>query len=344
MNKKIVSAILAGACAVSAMSFSVSAAGTASNKAATAGTDVKLSASMVPVVPVIDVTVPSAISAVLNPYGIAVKDKAGIKYGADGVTSALYTIVNKTDTSAVAVKVVPTISFPTQVIANNTDKETEATIALKTADEMKTLLETNKTEAAKQDGTVDTKKSLSIAIAASGSSEPTAIINVDTAKKILLKGTPEKDQKEENTYTANATNGTVDPASLDALLDLSSEDVTKNGVQAPAGSDSKDLLYTFTDVTSLKKMVTPEGADKAKLTAVPTNATPDYVTMLVLGAAEPEKREEEDKDVYFTYGQFQLTGALNTYATWTSSDKISVNVVLNIAPSGDEVSKLEPLA
>lgn len=62
-------------------------------------------------VPAINVTVPSSISAVINPYGVAIKTNGG-SYSADGVTSPLYTIRNKTETSAVAIRATTYLTVP----------------------------------------------------------------------------------------------------------------------------------------------------------------------------------------------------------------------------------------
>lgn len=325
--KKIISAILAGACAVSAMSIAASAA-TAANKAATSGTDVKLTAAMVPVVPVIDVTVPSAITAVLNPFGIAVKDKAGNEYGATGVTSPIYTIVNKTTTSAVVVQAKATVSFPTEVIPDDANKQTRATIKLDTKANVKTANDTKGT------ASVNKNKMIYMAVAVSGSSDPVKIANVDTTGKNGLASTPANQQQEGWTYTANATNGTVDVASLDPMLDLTAEQENKDGAQ--------DTPFAFTDVTTTKVW------NNSKLEAN-TPATPDYSSMVVIGTAVPDPGVDTtpntaDDVPTFTYAQFQLTGDLNTNATYTSSDKVSVNLILNIQPSGATPTPAETLA
>lgn len=67
--------------------------------------------TVLPVTPVINVFVPSSISAVINPYGISVVTKDGY-YGADGITSQVYTIRNMTQTSAVAVRAKAYLTVP----------------------------------------------------------------------------------------------------------------------------------------------------------------------------------------------------------------------------------------
>lgn len=289
MNKKVISAILAGACAVSAMSFSVSAATT--QKAATAGTDVKLTASVVPVVPVINVTVPSGVSAVLNPYGIAVTDKSGNKYGPDGVTSELYTIINQTTTSNVEVKVTPTVTVPTVADETKPTKGTKPSITVVT-----------KPDQVKNTSQV---KQLYAAVAASGSSDSTAIVALDAAKE----------EDATNATSANADNkGNVLPAKLTALLDTTAE--TEIGAST---------TVVFTDATVTKD------ADGGSVT--PTAAQPQR--LVVIKAAEEGE---------FTYAQFQLVGAVNTNLTWTSSDKLSVNVILNIGPSGEDATDITAIS
>lgn len=53
--------------------------------------------------PVIDVSVPTGIAAVINPYGVAITTKDGNSYGAEGIASPVYTIRNKTLTNAVSI-------------------------------------------------------------------------------------------------------------------------------------------------------------------------------------------------------------------------------------------------
>ncbi|MCH5348932.1 MAG: hypothetical protein J1E40_06380 [Oscillospiraceae bacterium] len=81
-------------------------------------------------VPALNVSVPSNISVVINPYGVAVSNGKE-DYGADGVTSPLYTIRNKTKTSAVSVDAELYLTVPK-------DKNGDPTIIVcKTPDEVK---------------------------------------------------------------------------------------------------------------------------------------------------------------------------------------------------------------
>ena len=72
------------------------------NKGVTATGNLSYKFTALPVTPIINVTIPSSITAVINPYGIPVTTKNG-NYGADGITSSVYTIRNKTETSPISV-------------------------------------------------------------------------------------------------------------------------------------------------------------------------------------------------------------------------------------------------
>ena len=64
-------------------------------------------------VPSIDVSVPTSITAIINPYGVPI-NIAGVEYGSTGIASPVYTIKNKTTTSAI--KVIGTASVVVPVI------------------------------------------------------------------------------------------------------------------------------------------------------------------------------------------------------------------------------------
>lgn len=121
--KKIIAAVLASACAVSAMAISASAA----SKNVTAAGEVKLTASAGVATPAIDVSVPSTIAAVVNPYGVPVTVNK-VTYGAEGLASPLYTIVNKTTTSAVKVTATASVTVPTTTHNTTDDKSVTANI------------------------------------------------------------------------------------------------------------------------------------------------------------------------------------------------------------------------
>ena len=114
--KKIIATVLASACAVSALAISASAA----SKAVTAAGEVKLTANAGVATPAIDVSVPSTIAAVINPYGVPVTVNK-VTYGAEGLTSPLYTIVNRTSSSNIKVSVTASVVVPTTTVdAQNT--------------------------------------------------------------------------------------------------------------------------------------------------------------------------------------------------------------------------------
>ena len=126
--KKIIAAVLASACAVSAMAISASAT---TLKAVTAAGEVKLTASAGVATPAIDVSVPSTIAAVVNPYGVPVTVNK-VTYGAEGLASPLYTIVNRTTTSAVKVTATASVTVPTTV--HNTTDDKSVTPNIKVVD------------------------------------------------------------------------------------------------------------------------------------------------------------------------------------------------------------------
>ena len=108
MNKKVISAALASVMALSTLSVSAFAA---DKIVKTAGaTTYKVSATLA--APEINVTLPGTVAAVVNPYGVSFEMK-GQTYGAQGVTSPTYTIVNNTTASAVSVVATATLTVPT---------------------------------------------------------------------------------------------------------------------------------------------------------------------------------------------------------------------------------------
>lgn len=112
MNKKFISAIMAGACALSCMSLSAFAAEDAFVPVA-ADKDVEKTGSTTYSfnvgfeAPAINVTLPTTLKAVLNPYGIQVEIEDVGKTGKDGVTSPVYTIANNTLDFGIIVKATP---------------------------------------------------------------------------------------------------------------------------------------------------------------------------------------------------------------------------------------------
>lgn len=89
--RKVISATVAGLCAVSTMSMSAFAAASTEDITAAGEKAYKITAAFQ--APVLDVTVPTAMNAVLNPYKIVITTETG-DTGTDGVTSPEYTIAN----------------------------------------------------------------------------------------------------------------------------------------------------------------------------------------------------------------------------------------------------------
>lgn len=91
-SKKIISAIMAGACALSMTSIAAFAAD-ATQKVEAAG-EKTFNVDAGYTAPVIDVTLPTTIAAVINPYEIEIEVASGIKTGTDGISSPEYDITN----------------------------------------------------------------------------------------------------------------------------------------------------------------------------------------------------------------------------------------------------------
>lgn len=93
MNKKLTSAVLAGAMALSMTGISAFAADATQTVAAAGETTFKATAAFAPVA--IDVVLPTTITAAINPYKIDYQF-AGTAAGTSGVISPVYEIENKT--------------------------------------------------------------------------------------------------------------------------------------------------------------------------------------------------------------------------------------------------------
>lgn len=101
-SKKIISAIMAGACALSMTSIAAFAADPATTDIDAAGEktyDVEAGYTA----PVIDVTVPTAIKAVINPYQIAIEVETGVNTNTTGIASPEYSIKNNSTTFGIKV-------------------------------------------------------------------------------------------------------------------------------------------------------------------------------------------------------------------------------------------------
>lgn len=114
MSKRLLSAVLAGACALSCMTFAVFAVddddnGTEATVANQDNTELEKAGSKSysitagTHIPIINVTFPANFNAILNPYGIEVTiDDAG-KTSTAGVTSPIYAVTNNTTEVAITV-------------------------------------------------------------------------------------------------------------------------------------------------------------------------------------------------------------------------------------------------
>ena len=268
MNKKVISSVLAGAIALSTLGVSAFAA-TADKTIKTAGaTTYKVTGTLA--APEINVTLPSAVAAVVNPYGVSFEMK-GQTYGAQGVTSPLYTIKNNTTASAVSVVATATIAVPT---TTDSDKNKIPTIKV-TANEADIA-----TENAKTTGAVKT-----IYAVVKGAA-PTAAVEVGKEKDLILFPTGEQ--------------------------------------EAQAGA----VEVPFTDVTLSTK--------DAPITGTPT-------TLMIIPKATAEVKDNDGnvtKAAKVGYGQFQMGGSVTDQkkTAWTSSDKLTINLVLDIGPSVDPVT------
>lgn len=155
MNKKFISAILAGAMVVSTMGVVASAAD-AYTPATQENAELEKAGSKSYAIaaqmqaPALNVTLPTAVKAVLNPYGIQVEIEEVGKTGTDGVTSPVYTIANNTTDFGVIVKATASAAVPkgsnakiseasglTTDTENKVYAEVKAAIALANANDMK---------------------------------------------------------------------------------------------------------------------------------------------------------------------------------------------------------------
>lgn len=263
MNKKLMSSVLAGAMAVSTLSVAASAA-TATDKTVTAAGSTTFKVSATVAEAVIDVTVPSGMSAVVNPYGIEITVKGGQVYGATGFTSPVYTIKNNTLISAVMVSVTPTITVPTASPAKGEPKERTIAVVGTDAD-----IATN-----------ETAKTKAIYAYVAGLEGTNTAVGTDPAALTIF----------------NATTGATETGVTTAVF----EDATM---------DEKGTPHTKSDLLLIPKA----DADSTDTTKV----------------------------AKYGYAQLQMGGAVtNTNITpWTKSDKIGVNLVLDIAPCKSDATK-----
>ena len=273
MNKKVISAVLAGVMSLSTLGTSVFAASNEKALSAAGQTTFKISAAVA--APVIDVTVPSSISAAINPYGVEITVKGGT-LGAGGVSSANYVIVNKTLTSAIKVKATPTLTVPT-----TKDKD--------------------------------------------GKPQNSWVVEEDSSKAgDVKKETETKTMYAEVMGYALATAVAEDNKGATDLPDYTQSDWDT------AGAAVKHL--PFLDATV--------NATRDKEAAAKVGNTEE---LLVLPKAEKEiTADDKAKDPSLTvgpakngYGVIAISGAISDTDDWTTKDKVSLNLVLDIGPCAD---------
>ena len=130
MNKKIISTILAGACALSAMSFSAFAdanlAKQEDNQLEKAAAKTYSITAGVPT-PALNVTIPTSINAIINPFGVAIEIEDVGMTGTTGVTSPVYTITNNTTTFGIDVYATATVKASTGITIGANPSDTSAT-------------------------------------------------------------------------------------------------------------------------------------------------------------------------------------------------------------------------
>lgn len=100
-SKKIMSAIMAGACALSMTSIAAFAADPTVQVKEAGEKVYEVNAGFT--APVIDVTLPTEIKAVINPYGIEIEVETGINTNTDGIASPEYEIKNNSTTFGIKV-------------------------------------------------------------------------------------------------------------------------------------------------------------------------------------------------------------------------------------------------
>ena len=306
MNKKIISAILAGACAVSAMSFSVSAANT--NKTQTSIGQVKLSASASVASPILNVSVPSNIAAVVNPYGVKVTTRDGV-YDA-GVSSPVYTIINQTESSGIAVTATASLTV-------NTVKDTVDTNITKNAIQIVAYNSKGLGDA--------TEKSATVWLDVGEPQTETYTEYVAAAGE-----TPASGNAISKTDTKGVKTWTVQLETLDGKLD------EEAAYAAPKKEgEAGDALFTDVTVNKIKDEATTTEKSDGKTYYM--NSTPPEVKPVIIALLPAAAAAEEGGNGGFTFCQFRVAGHVGGPATlWTSSDKINLTLLLDIVPANVE--------
>lgn len=292
-TRKVISAILAGACALSAMSISALASSDASTTTTVKDTgkvvsvgETKYTVAGTVVTPVISVSLPSTLSAVINPYGVGVTDSKGNEYSSSGIASSEYVIRNYTTTSKVVVTAKASMTFTPAKDPNGTAAtDTKSPYKVLNAAELKAITATKPM----------TEKGL-------GAYITTAV----------------------STKNATGNKDSIDKASEDALTLTYNNTAITAASGTPGSTTYKPASHiVFNDTTQYTKGGVKEAAKD-----------PTEGILMTLPAAT--KGADGKVDTY-SYGKFAITGVLspNTLAggTWTTADKISFNLVFNVAPT-----------
>ena len=326
MNKKVISAILAGACAVSAMGLSVSAATVATgNKAMTAMGQVTLSAAGTMVVPTINVSVPASIGAVINPYGVGVTS-GGVEYGAEGVQSVLYNVISQTTSSAILVKAKPTVTVPVAAI-NGSKTYTAPTIAvIESVDGLEDdAVKDNKTKEK-----YNVAGNFTIVKVADDPNTDSPFLTADVTTRKAM-------------YVAVVANGSVAAKIVTQEMVDDTTDVNKDGtlkaedVNATAVKDKAGNVTGYTiDLNALPKDKFDPASEDAIEVAF-ANATAYKLNGVDVKPATATAHDliflDKAAEDGFTYAQFKVLGDVtknSADAGWTTADKVTFSVVLDI--------------
>lgn len=191
MNKKFISAILAGAMAVSTLGISVFAAdGVTPNKQEDAAYGTKAQSYKVNAgveVPEMKVTIPAVVNAVINPYGVSIKINDET-VGDAGIISPVYTITNNTENLGIKVTATASATSDTVKILD--------TKAAGWTDNGKNTATGNQPEAyAEVFASVD---------------PDTAVDTVGTGKEVIFKNSADKDYTETPVVLMVLTQSTTD--------------------------------------------------------------------------------------------------------------------------------------
>ena len=307
MKKKIISAILAGACAVSAMGLSVSAA-TAGNKNVTSQGEVKLSATGSLLSVTINVSVPSAIAAFINPFGVEIENPNGANYTTAGVQSIPYQIINQTTSNKIKVEATPSLTVATATSADDKKSVYPLVAVVSTAGDV---------EDDKSEGFVVMEgDDINEKAEAAGVKDPeygditvykaifAEVVGKAAANPVELK-TSGEDANATKTTKNNVDTYTVDATKLaDELSNLASDSAKR---------------VTFVDQTVTKAY----GVQQKSATELAAELTPGELFTL----------DKATDATHVTYGTVKINGAVTENggkANWDGKEKVTFTVVFNL--------------